>query len=156
MFLLSSSLVLMSHPPWPQCFCSQASSRPIFFARSLAFSDVFLVKPPCPNVPPPWSKCFCSQASSRPIFLPEAWPSPMFLSSSSLVPMPHLPGPNVFVLKPHLVRSFLPEAWSSPMFLLSNLLSSGLLIGFHLTPRPFSPPPPPLSKFIENLRKSGN
>ena len=134
MFLLSSSLVLMSHPPWPQCFCSQASSRPIFFARSLAFSDVFLVKLPCPNVPPPWSQCFCSQASSRPIFLPEALSSPMFLSSSSLVPMPHLPGPNVFVLKPYLLRSFMPEAWSSPKFLLSNLLSSNVFYGHLLVP----------------------
>ena len=135
-------------------FSSSISSR--FFARSLAFSDVFVVKLPCPNVPPPWPQCFCSQASSRPIFLPEALSSPMFLLSSSLVPMSHPLRANVFVLKLYLVRSFLPEAWSSPMFLLSNLLSSGLLIGFHLTPRPFSRPPPPLLKFIENLGKSVN
>ena len=120
-------------PPWPQCFCSQASSRPSFFARSLAFSDVFLVKLPCPNVPPPWSQCFCSQASSRPIFLPEALSSPMFLSSSSLVPMPHslvpmflfssLISSDLLCPRPGLLRSFYCPTSSLPMFSMATSLS---------------------------------
>ena len=90
----------------PKLFCCQASSRPIFSVRGLIFSDVFIVKLPCPNVPPPLA--------------------PMFLFSSLI-------SSNLFCPKPGLLRCFSRQAPLSqcptplvPMFLFSSLISSDL------------------------------
>ena len=102
----------------PKLFCCQASSRPIFSVRGLIFSDVFIVKLPCPNVPPPWPQCFCSQASSRPIFFARSLAfSDVFLVKP---PCPNVPPPSC--------QCFCSQALSRPIFSARGLVFSDVFI----------------------------